>query len=348
VIPNDPRYDLPAFRISKVFDLWERSTGGQEVVVAVISSGVNAVHPEFKDKLVSPFDFINNNTDASPDDTGGGTNNAGVIAAVANNSVGMAGICWTCKVMPLDIADAEGNAPYANTEKAFKHAVDKGAKVILMSFSYTTKENAALQQAIKQAYAKGITIITNVPLDGKDTATDPTFPSIVPEVITVISTNDDDTINSLSNFGRDIDVAAPGIDVRGPSPETIDGYRLRSGNGVAAGVVAGIAGLLRSMYPQATPTDVFKAITTTADTCCGGKISGGRVNAIKAADYLEKLYPSAPPAKTGDLNGDGKANISDLSVLLTKWNSADAGADLNKDGKVGLTDLSILLTNWTR
>ncbi len=334
VIPNDPRYDMPAFRITKVFDLWERSTGDQEVIVAIISSGINAVHPEFKDKLVSPYDFINNNADASPDAAGSGTNYGGVIASVANNSVGMAGICWKCKIMPLDIeSESDGVVSAANNEKAFKYAVDKGAKVIL----------------IKQAHAKGVTVVTSVPLGNADTATAPSYPgTYIPEVIAVAATNDDGTLYPQSNYGKHVDIAAPGVDVRGPSPESVDGYRLRSGNGVAAGVVTGIAALLHSMYPKATAAQVSQAITSTGDSCCGNKVPGGRVSAIKAADYLEKLYPTQQPTKTGDLNGDGKIAINDLSTLLSRWNSSDTAADFNKDGKVDLTDLSILLTNWSR
>jgi subtilisin family serine protease len=351
VTPNDTFYtQQPSLKVAKVDGLWERSTGRSDVVVAIIGTGVKADHPDLVGKLVPGFDFVNNNADVTPDGLGGGTAQAGIIGAASNNGTGITGICWACKIMPLDIHDEAADTATADRSlAAFNYAVEQGVEVIYLSYTYRT-ELPALTQAIKQAHAKGIVVVGIVHSSGASTADEVSFPAtVVPEVISVTGTVDDDTLRSSANFGPKVDVAAPSNKI--PTLAHVNnetGYVTYTSNGAAGAFVAGVAALLRSAYPQATATEIDRAITENTDTCCNGKITGGRVNALKAGVFLEGLYPSQPAPKAGDINGDGKVNISDLSALLTNWNSANAGADLNKDGTVNLTDLSILLTNWTR
>lgn len=350
VVPNDPYFsDQPMLKIANIDQLWQRTTGRADSTIAIIGTGINASHPELAGKVVDSYDFINKNTDATPDSVGTGTAQAGIIAANSNDGIGMTGICWACKIMPLDVhKESDDTASAANTLAAFNYAVDKGADVIYVGFTYKL-ETAAQTQAIKQAHAKGIIVVSFVSSNGTDTASEVSYPAtVVPEVISVTGTNDDDSLRTGANFGSKVDIAAPSSKVLTLGhTATGQSYVTWSSNGASAAVIAGIAALLRSAYPQATATEIGLAITTTGDTCCGGKINGGRVNALKAADYLEKLYPTQQPAKKGDINNDGKVNLQDLSMLLSRWNTADAAADLNKDGKVTLTDLSVLLSNWT-
>lgn len=348
VTPNDPEYSKQtALAAIKVDQVWDRTKGNPTVIIANVASGIKSDHPDLQSKLVAGFDFVNNNSDPTPDSSGHGTATAGIMAAASNNGLGIAGVCWQCKIMPLDVLD-ETNAK-AEVDwyvKAIDLAIERGAKVIHMP--YTFKQRVpALADAVKRANQRGILVVAAVPLNKSDSSLTHYSPVNDPEALAVAAVDNADMLRSDSDYGSKVELAAPGASLM--TTDSIEPiYGRWSGNYIASAVVAGIAALLYSHYPDATPAQMTQALVSTADPCCASKIAGGRVNALKAADYLEALYPTNPAPKAGDQNGDGKVNITDLSTLLSRWNSADVTADLNKDGKVGIADLSILLSNWTR
>src|SRR5207302_6410196 len=86
---------------------WDSTTGSSSVVVALLDSGVDYTHPDLQGRFVAGYDFVNNDSDPTDDD-GHGTMTAGVLGAAANHGVGMAGMCWTCMIMPVKVLDSSG------------------------------------------------------------------------------------------------------------------------------------------------------------------------------------------------------------------------------------------------
>lgn len=341
---------------------WDTTKGSASAIVAVLDSGADLGHQDLAGKLVTGYDFRNGDNEPT-DDRSHGTQVSGVIAAATNNQIGVAGGCWQCKIMPIKTSSSEGSSRSSDVIKGIQYAIDNKAKVIVMSFG-GPDINKAFADAINLAASRGLVVVASA---GNDATGTPQYPAKYDNVISVAATDKNDALTQYSNFGSHIDVAAPGNVQTTSYPD--GGYKSVHGTSFSAPIVASLAALLRSGFPNATVADVTKAIMTTTDACCDGKIAGGRVNAAKAMAYLADLYrnptptptpptpnptpvpnptPTTPSSKRADLNGDSRVNFFDLSIILNAWNTTNAKADLNKNGKVDFFDLSILLADFNR
>lgn len=377
VTPNDPTYgEQPIWKRTHIDELWSKTTGSPDVTIALVGFSISP-HQEFEGRLLPGWDAQTGKSPASTD-TEAGTAIAGLAAAKGNNALGGVGACWNCKLMPVTVYDSKKQSDSAKVSSGIHYAVDNGAKVIgLINVSNDrngpdTTNNAPLRDAIKYANSKNVLVIVKTTYD----TTNPTvWPAAYPTVLAPSAVNDDGTINEYNSYPKYVDLAIPeSNEVPTPSNKGTDQYGSATDSNVALGFTMGVAGLLYSAYPKATQTDIFNALKTTTTACCQGKIEGGLINVPKAVEYLEAKYPTSttptptpptptpptptpptptpptpnPPSsgKAGDLNGDNKVNLTDLSLLLSAWGKADTKADLNKNGKVDLPDLSILLSNW--
>lgn len=365
--PNDQYYSKQwAWPKMSVDKLWDTSTGSESVIIAEIDSGVNANHEDLKGRFITGYDFTNDDNDPT-DDNGHGTAVAGILGAISNNGLGVAGACWKCKIMPLKAIGSNGSGPTSELAKAITYAVDHGASLISMSIS-SDGDSSVLKSAVDYATSKGVQMITSA---GNTGISSPRYPASYDSVISVANTDQNDVLAKSSTYGQTVDVAAPGQEFPTTDWKTTNGYSAWSGTSFSTPATAGTYAVLKSMFPKATMAEMREAITKNVDTCCDGKIAGGRVNAVKAAAFLQSKYPTGttpptptpptptpptPPPSTpppspgsggkGDVNKDGKVNLTDLSVLLSNWGKAYSAADFNSNGKVDLPDLSVLLSNW--
>lgn len=254
-------------------EAWTISTGGPSCLVAVIDSGVQLNHPDlagniwlnpreksdgtdsdrngFVDDLIG-WDFVDNNN--SPfDENGHGTHVAGVIAAVSNNSAGVAGVAWDCKIMALRFLNASGSGTTSGAISALEYAVSNGAKISNNSWgggSYSS----ALYNAIRLAGENhGHLFIAAAGNSGFNSDSRPSYPAAydLPNIISVAATDNRDRLASFSNYGAlSVDIGAPGVDIA--STYINNNYVYLSGTSMAAPHVAGVAGLITAQYPSAT------------------------------------------------------------------------------------------------
>jgi hypothetical protein len=249
------------------------------------------------------YDWANEDPDPF-DDNGHGTHVAGIVGALWNNSIGVAGEVPGCDeypiLMALKVLDSQGNGTSSDIVAAIEYAVDKDVKVINMSL-ITYLGDPALQQTVQLAYNNGCIIVAAM---GNENLGLPAYPAAYSEVIAVGATdfNDERAINwpnnGGSNFGSHISVIAPGDSILSTVPG--DNYEYYNGTSMATPFVSGIASLLVG-YSGGTFTndDVRLLIEHTADDEVGiltEDVNGkdpyygyGRINEYSALAHAQDL-----------------------------------------------------------
>ncbi|MDO8617759.1 MAG: S8 family serine peptidase [Candidatus Uhrbacteria bacterium] len=315
LIPSDPGYASQwSHPKTSMPQAWDRTTGNTAVTIALIGTGVNWNHadlapniwnnlndptgdvPDSCDRILNPsilpedddcngyandvrgWDFANSDNDPMDLD-GHETSVAGVVAEVANNGAGGAGVCWNCKIMPLRV-----NYTTLDVANALYYAVANGAKVVNMSFgNYDITKygpDTVVENAVNYGYVNGVLMVATA---GNDSITTKRYPGALDNVIGVASTDSADIRSGFSNWGSWIDVAAPGTGIY--STTLAGGYGNVNGTSFSAPYVAGTAGLLLSLYPSITPAELRLRLEYTADKqMFDHSLGSGRLNANRATE----------------------------------------------------------------
>ncbi|NJN99558.1 MAG: S8 family serine peptidase [Anaerolineales bacterium] len=155
--PNDPLYSFQwHLQTIQAPAAWDSSTG-QQVIVGIVDTGVDFRAPDLVGTARLPgYDFVNNDNDPT-DDQGHGTHVAGTIAQTTNNGVGVAGVAYNARILPVKVLGANGQGTYENIIKGIIYAVDQGAKVINLSLA-GRNGSQALRDAVRYANSKGVTV----------------------------------------------------------------------------------------------------------------------------------------------------------------------------------------------
>ncbi len=236
--PNDPLYGeqwgLIAIGAPPIWD--EIVANPQKFTVAVIDSGVCALHPDLEGVLLDGWDYVEN--DPTPqDDYGHGCGVASIIGAVANNGVGMVGVAPNVAILPLRVLDAEGLGAYSAVAKAIVDATDRGATIINLSLG-GYYPSSLLQNAVAYATTRGVQVVAAA---GNSSAQTILYPAAYPDAIAVGAVGPDGQISPFSNYGTGIDIYAPGSDITAARPD--GGYARYSGTSFAAPHVVGAIAL---------------------------------------------------------------------------------------------------------
>lgn len=259
IVPNDALYseyqwNLPSIEAEKG---WKVSKGDEQVIVAVLDTGVQSNHPDLAGKLLEGTNLVDEDKDPD-DDVGHGTHVAGIIGAAVNNGEGVAGVSWYNKIMPVKVLDSSGAGSTYTVAQGIIWAVDHGAKVINMSLG-NYAEADFLHDAIKYAYEHDVVMIA---ASGNDNTDRPGYPAAYPEVFAVAATDSNKEKASFSNYGDYIDVAAPGDSIASTYPGSQ--YAALSGTSMASPHVAALAGLIRSVNPDLTNKEVMEIMRSSA------------------------------------------------------------------------------------
>lgn len=290
-------------------EAWDLCTGSDEVIIAVIDTGVDYNHPDLAGNIwTNPGEIAGNgidddnngyiddihgwdffNEDNNPlDDNGHGTHCAGTIGAIGNNGQGVAGVTWHAKIMPLKYANADGSGLYSDATAAILYANKMGARVMSNSWGGTSY-SYTLESAINSSDALVVCAAGN---SASNIDTNPFYPASYssPQVLTVASSTKNDTISSFSNYGViSVDVAAPGESIYSTLPNGSYGYK--TGTSMATPHVAGLAGLLYAYHQGITYTEAKSAILASVDEkiSLSGKVgTGGRINAYQSLLALDQ------------------------------------------------------------
>jgi thermitase len=307
IIPNDVLYkqyqwNLPTISTEKG---WSVGRGSDSVIVGVLDTGVQSDHPDLTGKLVKGMNIVSED-EAPDDDVGHGTHVAGIIAASVNNGEGVAGMSWYNKILPVKVLDSSGAGSTYSVAQGIIWATDHGAKVINMSLG-NYAEAEFLHDALKYAFDHDVVLVA---ASGNDNTERPGYPAAYPEVLAVSATDQNGKRASFSNYGKYIDVAAPGDAIASTYPG--NQYAALSGTSMASPHVAALAALIRSINPELKNTEVMDIIRQTAkDLGDKGKdnyFGYGQINVVKALDAAEQSavslqrYPHNVARKLGKLN----------------------------------------------
>ncbi|MGB9845748.1 MAG: S8 family peptidase [Methanothermobacter tenebrarum] len=212
---------------------WDIFTGSPEVVVAVIDTGIDYNHEDLAQNIwintneipnnnidddgngyvddYRGWNFVNNNKNPM-DDNSHGTHVSGIIVAKGNNFLGIVGVCWNIKLMPLKAGDRDGYFKDSNIVKAIDYAWRSGAKISNNSYGgYVYSQ--AIFDAISRAHGSGHLFIAAAGNERNDNDKNPAYPASyrIPNIISVLATDDNDTLAGYSNYGAtNVHVGAPG------------------------------------------------------------------------------------------------------------------------------------------
>lgn len=257
--PNDPSFSQQ-WGLAKIYapEAWDIEKGNPDVIIGMVDTGIDLDHPDLDEKIISGYDFVNEDSEPM-DDNGHGTHCAGIAAAESNNSQGITGVAWRSKLMPVKVLDFDGAGTYSDVAEGIIYAADNGAKVINLSlgaYSYSQ----TLQDAVDYAYQKGCVIVAAA---GNDNTNEPLYPAACNNIIGVAATDQNDERWTSSNYGDYIDVSAPGVNIYSTSLNNI--YSSANGTSASAPFVSGLAALLLSQNSTLANYEVENRIRQSAD-----------------------------------------------------------------------------------
>ncbi len=346
LMPNDPRFTeqwhhrsvLPTEYGANIEAAWDLTTGAPDLVIAILDSGMLTDHPEFEGRLVAGYDFITDPTtgndgdgrDPDPFDPGDwtadgeceegeegeasswhGTHVGGIAAATGNNEVGVAGVNWQSRILPVRVLGKCGSVDSDNIDAvawAAGFAVPgvpdnpTPARVINMSFGGDGECPASWQVTLDRVWARGALPVTAA---GNSSSTTPSAPGNCNNITNVAASGPSGDLSTYSDRHAMVDITAPGGDSdRGGETSqilsTIDSgrqgpegrsYGWQEGTSQAAPVVAGVISLMLSVNPNLSADQVREILKRTStpfptQTCtteiCGAGIANAR-EAVAAA-----------------------------------------------------------------
>jgi thermitase len=328
-VPDDPYWPQQwALDKIRVVDAWDITfTSG--VIVALLDSGADVQHPDLQGALwTNAGEIASNGLDddgnGKPDDVHGwhffqqwngstyqayenrlvddenghGTHVTGIVAAVANNGIGIAGVSRGARAMIVRVLDERGEGWYSDVAAGIAYAVDNGARIINLSLG-GSEPSQVLQDAIDYAHQHNALVIASSGNDGGAVL----YPAAGAHVLAVAATDAEDHRCSFSNFGPSVDIAAPGDSIISTWP-WLDGYYRKRGTSMASPHVAGAAALLWTWRPDYSNEQIEQRLKDTADDVNAATYPGpdsyigwGRLNVYRALSDLAP-GPTATPTLT--------------------------------------------------
>jgi len=326
-LPDDPDFDLlwglrntgqtggTSGADIDVEQAWEVTTGSHDVVVGVIDTGVDYTHPDLADNIwinpgeipdndidddsngyvddVRGWDFVNDDNDPM-DDHSHGTHVSGTIGAVGDNGIGVVGVSWKVRIIPLKFLNSGGTGDTAGAIAALEYAAAAGASITNNSWGGSVYSRPLLD-AINAAADAGVLVVTSAGNDSRNTDMFPQFPSSFdsPNIVAVAATDHFDGLAWFSNYGfKSVDLGAPGDNTYSTMPG--NGYGYKYGTSMAAPHVCGVAALIKSVAPHIGVIELKNLILNNVESIpslAGITATGGKLSAVLPIAIQDLIPP---------------------------------------------------------
>jgi serine protease len=388
-VPDDTYYNLQwSLPLINMPLAWDTTKGSNSVIVAVVDTGVLLNHPDLAGKLTAGYDFVSDPSmsndgdgiDSNPDDPGDkantgsssfhGTHVAGIIAASTNNGLGVAGIGWNTLIMPMRALGIGGGTEY-DILQAVRYTAglsnDSGTvptqKADIINLSLGSESSSSASQAVYAEVRNAGVIV--VAAAGNNASSTPFYPASYDGVVSVSAVKINSARASYSNYGANIDVAAPGGDsgdLNGDgypdyvpstcgddSAHILDSskpiefnYVFMAGTSMAAPHVAGVAALMKALKPTLTPGD-FDAFLSSPTNSIVDDISDSGWDQYYGYGLID-AYKAVQAAINGTVPTVLKVSPTILDFGLT---SSSASFTASKIGSGSLSITSVTAnTSW--
>jgi subtilisin family serine protease len=277
---NDPilkdESDSWYLKAININNAWDKTTGNKNIVIAVIDNGFDLNHPELKDKSIKSYNVIDKTTDVSPSIENHGTHVSSTIIANGNNNQGLIGICPDCSFMPIKVEDQNKNLSSSYIIDAILYAIKNKADVVNLSLGMLIPSgvNIPLQEQkdyinssakdeeefwndlFNYANENNTTCVIAAGNSNILTGFDPFQRS--KNTIKVGAFDNNQSKANFSNFGPNTTIYAPGTNIFGAKPG--NSYEVLQGTSMAAPIVSGFVGLLKSMNKNLTNQQIISII----------------------------------------------------------------------------------------
>ena len=328
-IPNDPSYYRQwAYQNIHSETAWDYTTGSSSVTIAILDTGIDETHPDLASKIVAGHDFYYK--DGNPHDLNGhGTHVAGIAAAASDNNIGVAGMSWGARLMPVQVLNELGVGYTSDLIDGILWASQNGARIINFSlggYSYSQP----LQEAVNSAHNAGLLFVAAM---GNEGSSNTYYPAAMNNVLAVAATGFYDERASYSNYGNHCDLAAPGGGFLDPgiysTMPTYDvdltlsegyskNYDYLEGTSMATPFVAGLAALIWSRDPSLRADEVQQIMQDTAEDLGPSGwdpyFGWGRIDAAAAILATVPLVPpDLHPIANADVDGNYRVEWGSVS-----------------------------------
>ncbi len=371
----EDQWDMQRINASRAWQLIERlaagegageSTGAEPIRIAIVDSGIDAFHGDLYGRVLDGKNYLEP-LEAPKDDYGHGTHVAGSAGATLNNGIGIAGVANEVLLDPRKVLDGNGAGRISNLAQAIRDAADDGANIINLSLE-TGEESQTLSRALEYAAGQGALLIAASGNGGRDVK----WPAVHPDVMAVAALDYTDQRAYYSNYGDEIEIAAPGgtfssqpiystwsRDAKYINPVTgretnkcdtglrevnSSSYCARTGTSMAAGIVSGVAAAVWAQQPELTADELRNLLRTTAAPLDADAIyvGSGRIDFFAA---LRQAVPSELTLSSETLNYRlaestvpftttvELANISAQPLIWRATLSVDPTGDVAVDGE---------------
>lgn len=363
--PNDPLFPRQLHHLVNLPTAWDYGTGNQQIIVGVIDSGMLINHPDLAGNVyknlgeipdngidddgngyvddwcgwdfvdapqmsdVALGDYLEQDNDVE-DENFHGTHVSGIIGAMGNNGIGISGVCWNVRLMPLRAGFRTAEAGFLQDDDAAAaiiYAADNGCHVINMSWG-DPNYSAIIADACEYAYNKGVTLVAS---SGNDSGPNMGYPAKLSTVISVGSVNAAKVLSNFSSYGYDLDLVAPGEAVISTYKDSgADMYMEMSGTSMSSPYVAGAAALLLSLMPGLSPAELrARLLSSTDDIDAPGldiRTGHGLLNVRKLIEnldppFVQVLYPLDQISISGSTEIFGSVYGEDFACYTIMYRS---------------------------
>ncbi len=335
-----------------VAEAWYTATGRRETLVAVLDSGIDGDHSQFRGRIArGGFDEVNSDRDPE-DDHSHGTYVGGITLAIANDEFSVAGIDWRAMQLPIKVLNSSNSGTTTDLMNGITYAANVGADVSNMSL-INYPATGGLANAVAFADTAGV---IQIGCNGNGGSSTLSYPASFPEVLATGWTDRNDVRSASSNFTTTLDVVAPGVSVRTvPYNSGANSSTSFSGCSAATPNAAGVASVLLALDPTLTYTQVRDILRSTADDEVGPSsedvpgrddyFGWGRVN-------MERALGSLGLVSEDVIHVDGivmkEASGNSLSIRVAVVDDLTGAEDaVQVDGTLTLPDLSTVPLSGT-